>query len=328
MKTFFWLADRSGCGVYRGIVPMNALSELPDHETRYSNKASYDEALGYDVFIAQRTNLPQATNMFQRLASSDEVATLFEIDDLLTQVHPSNPGAWTHYSKAENLTPLCDNMRAAQGLVVSTQFLGEQLAEYNDNVFHFPNYIDGSILDLEREPNERLTIGWAGGSSHRIDLERVAYPLRKVLQRHPDVAMRFLGDDYSRAVGVPAKQREWDPWKHSVLDYIKALNFDIGVAPLHPMPFNRAKSHLKTLEYAARGIPVVASKYGPYADFVRHGETGFLAQYDREWQEYLTVLIEDDGLRVKMGEAAKAQASEYDIRNHVARYADFLEGLA
>lgn len=327
MKTFFWMADWSGCGTYRGIVPMNALSEVEGHETEYNNALSMEKAREFDVLIAQRTNLEAATRMFQELSAGDDVVTVFEVDDLLTQVHPSNMMAWNHYSRASHRDPLIANMRVAQGVVVSTEFLGECMREYNDNVFVFPNCIDGSIVDLPVEQGERLTIGWAGGSSHRIDLKRVAYPMKRVLRRNPDVAMHFLGDDYSAVLGVPASQRIHTPWFTGVLDYIKALNFDIGIAPLHPMAFNQAKSHIKTLEYAARGIPVVASKFGPYQDFVKHGETGFLAQYDKEWEEYVTLLINDEALRTKMSQAAQDQAREWDIRNHISRYATFLEGL-
>jgi hypothetical protein len=65
--------------------------------------------------------------------------------------------------------------------------------------------------------------------------------------------------------------------------------------------FASSKSYIKALEYAALGIPVIASDAEPYRDFVVHGVTGFLVRRDHEWLSYLRELASDDGLRQSMG---------------------------
>jgi len=103
-------------------------------------------------------------------------------------------------------------------------------------------------------------------------------------------------------------------WLGNIWDYYRAIDFDIGVAPLAPIVFNRSKSHIKALEYAALSIPTVATDIEPYRDFIVHGETGFLVKHDHEWGRYLRILKEDDVLRKEMGAKAKDRASEFTIQ--------------
>ena len=65
--------------------------------------------------------------------------------------------------------------------------------------------------------------------------------------------------------------------------------FDVGVAPLRIDRFNTAKSWLKGLEFAARGVYFVRS---PTAEYERLG-LGMRARSPRDWAKWLTVGIQD-----------------------------------
>lgn len=76
----------------------------------------------------------------------------------------------------------------------------------------------------------------------------------------------------------------------SLLSWLRGIfaTMDFAVAPLVDTAFNRAKSDLIFLEYAAAKLPCVASNIGPYSETVKHGETGLLAQNTTEsWTEQL-----------------------------------------
>jgi glycosyltransferase involved in cell wall biosynthesis len=92
------------------------------------------------------------------------------------------------------------------------------------------------------------------------------------------------------------------------------VDFDIGIAPLVPTVFAETKSHIKALEYAALGIPVVASDSAAYRDFVIDGVTGFLVKRDHEWARRLGELINDDAMRTEMGVKARELASQWTIQ--------------
>jgi hypothetical protein len=52
----------------------------------------------------------------------------------------------------------------------------------------------------------------------------------------------------------------------------ETITWDFGIAPLVENSFNRGKSALKFLEYAALGIPGIFSNVGEYGDVVEIGK--------------------------------------------------------
>jgi glycosyltransferase involved in cell wall biosynthesis len=95
------------------------------------------------------------------------------------------------------------------------------------------------------------------------------------------------------------------------------VSFDIAIAPLKNIEFNKAKSDLKYLEYAMAGLPVVASDIEAYNKTIIHGQNGFLAKSEEEWFKYLSLLIEDYKLREKIGRAARAYAETRTIEKNI-----------
>lgn len=328
MNIFFLLADRSGCGTYRGIMPMNTLSTR-GHHVRYSTMLRESpeqpfDPMKWDVLIAQRPSNAGITVTLHRLFERGEVPVLTEIDDDLIHTHPSNPAHsfWGHKSNRERLKA---NLAGSSGIIVSTKFLAEELADLHEHRWVFPNFLDATIVGrnpVEHGEKERVVVGWAGGTSHGADIKFVGEELRAFFKRRKDAEFHCIGVDYGKKLKV--KRSRYTGWSRSIPDYIASLDFDIGIAPLAPHRFNRGKSHVKALEYASRGIPVVAAKMEPYADFVLHGETGFLAASPKEFVEYVEVLYADAALRAEMGANALRRAEEYTIQGNIERYEGIL----
>jgi hypothetical protein len=81
--------------------------------------------------------------------------------------------------------------------------------------------------------------------------------------------------------------------------------WDIGLAPLADSGFNRCKSAIKTLDYAALGMAVVASDTDVYRGSLADGQGGVLAANDAgAWFVTLCRLVRDDGLRRTLGQGA------------------------
>jgi glycosyltransferase involved in cell wall biosynthesis len=84
------------------------------------------------------------------------------------------------------------------------------------------------------------------------------------------------------------------------------------LVPLNLVPFSEAKSYLKGLEYAASGIPFVASPTYEYRLLAKEG-IGRIASTPDEWRDHVTELLDPD---VRAAEAEKQLAlvrSRYDI---------------
>jgi glycosyltransferase involved in cell wall biosynthesis len=238
-------------------------------------------------------------------------ALVYELDDDPFEIEPINP-CYAVYSNPIVRDSIEHCIEISNLVTVSTEPLAERIAKVNPNVVVIKNHIDESLLHIARPQRDRLTIGWAGGPTHIFDMETCAYGLRKIMTWHKHVDVHFVGSDLRFMVKAPREIRH-TPWCENTTDYYRNIDFDIGIAPLKPTMFAAAKSHIKCLEYAALGIPVVATDVDPYRRFVIDGVTGFLVRKDHEWASRLGDLINDDAMRKKMGENAKELASQWTI---------------
>jgi glycosyltransferase involved in cell wall biosynthesis len=77
---------------------------------------------------------------------------------------------------------------------------------------------------------------------------------------------------------------------------------------------------MKTAQYMALGIPPVATSLGSNPEVIQHGVTGFLADSEDEWIEYLSLLIKDHDLRESMSHAAaKTAQDKYSLEGNTQK---------
>lgn len=302
----FAYEDGTACGYYRIRQPFDAMA-----------------ASGMDVTYARAGDSPKgAVVVGQRVGGQDFILDwlkawrrsrlVWETDDDLWAIDPLNRRAARHFTP-DLLEALEQVARISHMVTVSTEYLGDQMRRLNHNVVVLPNHVDDRIFDIERPRRDRLTIGWAGGDSHHRDWLHVAPMLLRFLKRNPQVDLHTIGANYQIATKMPREQSRHSSWSTDLFDYYRSIDFDIGIAPLAPTIFNRSKSHIKALEYAALGIPIVATDMEPYRGFVIHGVTGFLVRHDHEWGQRLRDLANDEAMRTEMGKAAKERAREFAI---------------
>jgi hypothetical protein len=149
-------------------------------------------------------------------------------------------------------------------------------------------------------PHDGLVVGWVAGLEHRADIERV--PIRAVLERllgeHRELRVvtvgLALGIDHPRYVHVPPIQLGELP--------AQIAGFDVGIAPLADIPFNRARSNIKLKEYAGAGVPWLASDFGPYAGLGE--DQGGRLVADDNWLPALARLIDAKRDRKRLAKRA------------------------
>lgn len=87
---------------------------------------------------------------------------------------------------------------------------------------------------------------------------------------------------------------------------------------------------LAVLEAMAAGLPVVATRVGGMGEAIVDGETGILVGPERpgELARALRSLLEDDGLRRRMGIAARERAeAEFSVETMARRYVELFRSL-
>jgi len=265
----------------------------------------------FDLIVGLRVTTADATQLWQQMAAAG-LPLVYDLDDDFFAIPADNP-AHRYFNQPEVQARIKDNIRLAQAVTVTNEYLADVVREYNPNVHILPNMVDAALLDWQRPHAEKVTIGWSGTSHHDVDFDSAAKPLAAFFSRRPDVDLHMVGADYRDRVKQPnARHSAWT----SAERFHQLLDFDIGIIPLAWLPFNRAKSDIKLLDMAALGIPVVASDYGPYA-VINHGKTGYLVNSDHEWKKYLGELVDDPAMRQAMGENAKEWASSRTIQKNI-----------
>lgn len=307
MKVFGWRADDAGCGWWRITVPFAALAARgheAGHAVTYTPR--WDDA---DVVVGQRVCMPAPSQRWQTWAEQGR-RLVYDVDDDWWNVELTAPNG-LFWSSKDVRRRIVENMQAASAVTTCSPRLAKEVAEYHRNVRVVPNGVPELVLSWPAPvPGERVRVGWSGTPSTITELPLAARHLRRLLDRHPVVDVR--------TIGVPAAAVAKAGLRHErvtvtgpipvPVDYLRAVNWDVWVAPYRSTPFNRAKAATKAIEASALGIPIVASDMGAYRDFVVHGETGFLVTQDHEWDRYLRLLVEDADLRAQMGAAAREQA--------------------
>jgi glycosyltransferase involved in cell wall biosynthesis len=137
-----------------------------------------------------------------------------------------------------------------------------------------------------RRRHDGVVVGWVAGIDHQADIERIAIveALERLLASHEHVRVECIGVD----LGLSRRYRH-DP-KVKFQDLPGRLGgFDVGIAPLADIPANWARSDIKLKEYAASGVPWLASPIGPYVGL--GAQQGGRLVPDDGWYEALERLV-------------------------------------
>jgi len=302
----------------------------------YGSAVSTEELARTDVFVGHLVNHPDAVRAWEEAGRSTPGILVTEYDDDYLALRADNPtfagdaAAYEDYLATH--VPAVRHALAVSDLVtVSVPHLAETYRQHTDApVVVLPNTVDEVLLQVpqrQREPGERLHVGWGGSLTHGVDLRAAAAGVRYGLGK-ADARLTMMGADYRSLVGH--RDAAYQPWADSIDQYYLALTaFHVVVTPLADDAFNQGKSPLKALEAAALGIPVVASDVGPYREFVTHGETGFLCRTDDDWMRALRALGGDEELRLGMGRRARERAAGLTTQGWAHVWTDaYAEALA
>ncbi|HRH79826.1 MAG TPA: glycosyltransferase [Thiobacillaceae bacterium] len=284
---------------------------------------------GADLVLIQRIYAQQRLKHYLEMVFDLGRPVIYEIDDLMFDLPADNP----HYAETlANREVIFEAMRRADAVTVSCPALAEAVRPYARKVIVLPNLVEADLFRAPvREPGEGVTLGLVGTPTHEKDFALVDEALEQALALHPGLRIVFMGLIPARWADHPAVS--YVPFE---LDYrayagqLKSLGLDIALVPLQDNPFNRAKSNIKWLEYAAAGIAGIFSDLPPY-DTVRDGETGLkVANRTESWLAAIRDLVEHPDKRVAIARAAQQEVlADWTTAARAAEYAEaYLEVLA
>ena len=102
--------------------------------------------------------------------------------------------------------------------------------------------------------------------------------------------------------------------------------FDIGIMPMPDNEWTRGKVGCKMLQYMANAVPAVVSYTPTNAEIIEDGVSGFLADSEKEWAEKMSLLIESQALRQKVGiSGRKTIEARFSLEVNSPRLKELLE---
>jgi len=315
----------SPCAHIRLLQPLNHLAIAEGFGLRLGDLAVALRTTS-GMIVTHRHALPSA-EVAEELADhcrKRRVRLVYDLDDDLLDVPEDHPEASLLRPRAKAIAAM---LRAADEVWVSTGTLAAKVGATRRPPRVIPNGLDERIwwpAPANLPPRQPIRLLLMGTATHGPDFAMVAPALERLAAMFgPRISIEMIGMTMGAVpscvgrVHPPASAASYPAF----VNWLSQENrWHIGLAPLADTPFNRAKSAIKAMDYAALGIPTVASAIGVYDGAVRDGESGLLvANTEAAWVTAVAGLIRDPARREHLAAGARqAFAERFSLASQAA----------
>ena len=257
----------------------------------------------YDAVVIEKEIFPYLPAFAEKMLKIKGIPYIVDYDDAI----------FHNYDQSENpvvntflKNKIAKVMRYADLVTVGNSYLAEKAkASGSQKVIRIPTSLDihrYCLKPKQQKVTTKFVIGWMGTSStFQKHLKPCRAWLNKLLQENQHIFLSIVG--VSQQEGWHAKT-QFIPWTEDT-EIGLLQKFDVGIMPLNDSPWERGKCAYKLIQYAAVGVPGIASDVGMNREVCIPGETGFIANTSEEWERYIITFFEQPQMRVKMGQAAR-----------------------
>jgi hypothetical protein len=301
---------------YRCFGPSRALEERGHQVLRLYGERPLDvrELAQFDVFQVFRESQPPLTKAVQALCKAG-VAVVWDVDDDWRALPRSTP-AWDKIGGGNGERFFAESVRIARASTLMTTTCDAIAQAYGgygvEPIEVIDNYLLREFVVAPAHDGRNVTIGWVAGHAHTEDMIQLGMSdvLGRILAAHKNVRVESIGVDL---------QIDSDRYTHHAMVPFNLLfehiaRYDIGIAPLADIPFNHARSSGKPKEYAAAGVPWLASPIGPYGALGE--EQGGRLVADDDWYDELDRLVRKRRAREHLARQARAWGEQQTIDRH------------
>lgn len=298
--------DKSGPKYHRILMPCFLMSGI---DLVVNHKLEERELPGVDIVFFNRLIPGTTIQRVLELRKKYGFKLIVDFDDhwILGKDHVLYDG----YEKFRLPEMMEAYIKESDAVTVTHERLYDKVYPLNSNVHVLANAIPKYDQFLFKKiPDDKIRLFWAGGITHKNDLELLKRPLQLIKR---DKVKFVLG-------GYVEGEPEWDAmartfttnssYNTEVLQslpvdkyYAMYAKCDIGLIPLLPTEFNSYKSNLKILEAANIGAPVIVSRVHPYLGFPE--DIVNYVDSHNTWFSNINYLVNNQSLMKEQGERLK-----------------------
>lgn len=338
--------EPNGCAWYRCYLPMKELEQAgwdtgigfpgwnPDHGFGLlvpDNRAIH----GWDVIVLKLIMLESvASKIHEAKKMGQKIAV--DIDDWFEGLSKSN---LAHKMTDPEMNPRNNRdhymyiIENADAIITSTPFLYDFYKNEKgyEHVYMVRNGIDIPRWQQRKDHSRWLPqFGWVGATPWRSnDLEQLSPWFGTFLEKnhlsfHHSGAIKNAKEAKDQ-LGIPKSIKTSKQPMEKISNYPSMFRkIDVGLVPLNDVGFNHAKSSIKGLEYAAAGVPFIAS-WSPEYKLLEQQGVGRVARNEREWighaEELLDPLVRKEDVErnlegIKKYQSMEVRRSEWDEVMH------------
>lgn len=330
-----------GCAYYRCFLPMSVLRGRIEGTLGHP---AFDPIRGFGIKDTPTTGvfgyktavlkllmdkpMPAQIRLAQQNAGQRIIVDVDDYYEGLTEANAAFHATHPDTNKRTNRDIYRQVILAADTITVSTPFLLEHYSKMHGDVRLVRNGVNIDAFNpVQVQSKGYLRVGWTGSTAYRNgDLEMLGEWLPDWLRAN-NAKMVHVGADagnplFSEMTGVPLGKMEELPIVPMTM-YPNSLKFDIGLVPLREIDFNRAKSCIKGLEYAAAGIPFVASPLPEY-EMLHESGIGRLAATPDEWVAHMDALAHASTRREEARNQLNKVGLDHSIQSRAEEWYDVL----
>jgi len=276
-----------------------------------------------DVIVMQRYMHKQVLPDMKKAQAAGQII-LQDVDDWywgLSKKNAAYAASNPELNRDENTDWYRNIIEQSDGVIASTPFLENKMLEWNDNVGLHTNYVNvNQFKDVPEfttdDPVRQLVIGWMGSTSHRSGDLEILKPYASEFSKF--ARFHHTGDmvaphipRFNKQMGLSAGLVSTSPFlsPHALQE---GFLFNVGIVPLTDIPFNHAKSYIKGLEYAAAGVPFVASWSPQYEELTQKHGIGSLARDPSEYEPLLREFLDTD-YRKEVSVSNRRKVKKFDV---------------
>lgn len=314
-------------------IRLHAFTEQFPADVRYMLA---EEVAGFapSVIIWNRSALPSVQDVDQLVVAGRELGAklIYDLDDnlLAMEDHPERDAYIGLVAAVHRSITLADEVWC------STIALAEAVFEAGGKPLHMPNDLDPVLWEMGEplrsdpdRPDPTLRLVYMGTRTHDEDYRLLEAALVQVEHARPgSFTLSLIGVNAGAAAERPWV-RTLPPPAHTGASYpafvrwfVRQGPFHLGLAPLLDTRFNRGKSAIKVLDYAAINVPTAASSV-----------TGYLEDFDDDrllientvdaWADALIGVVDGRvdlaAIRRRVGERVGAAPFEAAVARRWAR---------